>query len=172
MVRYSTKTNYTTVGAMPSWLRLLPLLFVIMGVVILLFGIRQMRQASASQSWPAVSGVITVSALGKHMGNERHDSPTYSADIRYDYMVDDASYVNGAVQFGQVNSSDPSGARAVLKRYAVGQAVEVYYNPANPAQAVLEPGLQGSTWFLPIFGTIFVAVGLLFSYLMWKWRSA
>lgn len=172
MVRYATRTTYAPTGTIPSWLQLLPLVFVITGAVILFFGARQMQQATASQSWPAVAGVVTVSELGKHLGNEENDSTSYSADISYDYVVDDTSYINSAIQFGQVSSSDPSVARTVLKRYEVGQAVQVYYNPANPAQAVLEPGLRGATWFLPIFGASFLIVGLVFSYLMWKWRSA
>ncbi len=172
MVRYSTRTTYMDTGKLPSWLQLLPLLFVITGAVILFFGVRQMQRASASQTWPSVPGVVTVAELGKQIGNDENDSTSYRADISYDYVVDDASYINGAIQFGQVSSSDPSVARAILKRYAVGQAVEVYYNPANPAQAVLEPGMRGATWFLPIFGSIFLLVGFVFTYLVWKARRA
>ena len=172
MVRYATRMTYTDTGKLPSWMQLLPLLFVITGAVILFFGVRQMQRANASQTWPSVPGVVTVAELGKQISNNGNDSTSYRADISYDYVVDDTSYINSAIQFGQVSSSDPSVARAVLKRYEVGKRVDVYYNPANPAQAVLEPGMRGSTWFLPIFGAIFLLAGLLFTYLVWKWRHA
>jgi len=143
MVRYATRTQYAPTGVIPSWVQLLPLVFVITGAVILFFGVRQIQQATASQSWPSVMGVVTVSELGKHTGDDRNDSTTYSADISYDYLVDDVSYINSAIQFGQVSSSDPAVARTVLQRYEVGQTVAVYYNPAKPAQAVMEPGMRG-----------------------------
>lgn len=180
MIRYGTRTTYRNMDGitLPSWLQLLPLVFVITGAVILFFGIRQIQQANASLTWPSVPGVVTVSELGKHISNDDNDSTssttstTYSADITYDYLVDDVSYVSSAIQFGQVSSSDPAVARTVLKQYEVGKAVNVYYNPEKPSQSVLEPGLQGGTWFLPIFGSLFLVVGIVFSYLMLKWRRA
>lgn len=146
-------------GDLLRWLRLLPLLFILVGALIVFFG-RQIMRANASTAWPSVTGVVTISELGKHRGDDRNDSTTYSADISYDYIVNDRDYVNGAVTFGSVQTSDPSLARLVLKRYPVGREVAVYYNPANPRDAVLEPGLHSATWFLPAFGALFFVVGL------------
>lgn len=159
-MRYTANTNAMNVQDIFRWLWLLPLLFVIVGAILVFFGARQLLRADASQSWPSVTGVVTISELGKHLGNDRDDSTTYSADISYDYIVNDRDYVNGTVAFGSVQTSDPSLARLVLKRYPVGQPVTVYYNPANPRDAVLEPGLHGATWFLPIFGALFLVVGV------------
>ena len=164
--KYTTKMKYTTKSKefnaddVIRWLRLLPLVFVLVGGLLLFFGVRQLMRANASQAWPAVTGVVTVAELGKHMCHDRDDTTTYSADISYDYVVNDRTYVNGVVNFGAVQTSDPSTARRVLKRYPVGLQVPVYYNPADPQEAVLEPGLQGGSWFLPIFGTIFLIVGV------------
>lgn len=165
------KTKEQTADTVLRWLLLLPLLFIVAGTLMSFFGVRQFLQAKASTAWPTVTGVITVAELGKQMGNEQDESTTYSADLSYDYLVNDHSYVNGAVSFAGVKSRDPSTARRILKRYPVGKQVTVYYNPDDPQDAVLEPGLRGGSWFLPLFGTLFVAVGVgLFFFLRWIGR--
>lgn len=44
--------------------------------------------------------------------------------------------------------------------YAPTYELNVIYNPVDPQEAVLEPGLNGSSWFLPIFGGVFLVVGV------------
>ena len=166
------KTKELTADTVLRWLLLLPFLFMVAGGVMSFFGVRQLMRAQASTTWPTVTGVVTISELGKQMGNERDESTTYSADISYDYVANDRSYVNGAVSFDGVRSSDPSTARRLLKRYPVGKQVTVYYNPADPQEAVLEPGLTGGSWFLPSFGALFVGVGIaVFFFLRWIGRA-
>jgi hypothetical protein len=75
-------------------------------------------------------------------------------------------YVNGNVHFGSMRSSDPSMARTILQRYPVGKPVTVYYNPARPQQAVLEPGVAGVAWVLPALGLLFATVGSGFTWLV------
>lgn len=159
-MKYPTRSKELDAVNLVRWLRLVPLAFVLVGGLIIFLGTRQIMRATASNAWPNVTGVVTVSELGKHVGHDRDDATTYSADVSYDYVVNDRVYVNGVVNFGSVHTSDPSTARRVLKRYPVGLQVPVYYNPADPQDAVLEPGLDGGSWFLPIFGSVFLLVGV------------
>lgn len=166
------KTKELTTDTVLRWLLLLPLLFVVAGGVMSFLGVRQLMRAQASTSWPTVTGVVTIAELGKQVGNERDTSTTYSTDISYDYVAKDRSYVNSAINFADVNSSDPSAARRILKRYPVGKQVTVYYNPADPQNAVLEPGATGRSWFLPLFGGGFVVAGIaVFFFLRWIRRA-
>ena len=61
--------------------------------------------------------------------------------------------------FGDYGSGNPSRARKIVKRYPVGFEVTVCYDPKEPETCVLEPGVKGQTWFLPLFGSIFCTVG-------------
>ena len=167
-MKANSKPKELTADTVLRWLLLLPLLFIVAGGVMSFFGVRQLMRAQASTTWPTVTGVVMISELGKQMGNERDESTTYSADISYDYVANDRSYVNGAISFDGVISSDPSTARRLLKRYPVGKQVTVYYNPADPQDAVLEPGPTAGSWFLPSFGGSFVVVGIaVFFFLRW-----
>ncbi len=161
MMRISKQTTYHT-NELPGWISLFPLVFVGVGLILLAVGAYQIYRGRQSTQWPTVTGVITVSELGKHVDRDTDTgstSTTYSADISYDYVVDDVAYVNGSVYFGSMQSSDPSTARLVLNRYPVEKRVTVYYNPARPQQAVLEPGIALVAWILPALGLIFATVG-------------
>lgn len=168
MMRVSKRTTLQA-NDLPGWISLFPLVFAGVGLLLMAVGGYQIYRGQQSTQWPTVTGVITVSELGKHVDRNtdtRSTSTTYSADISYDYVVDDVAYVNGNVHFGSMNSSDPSMARAILKRYPVEKRVTVYYNPTRPQQAVLEPGVRVMAWILPAIGLLFATVGSGFTWVV------
>ncbi len=168
MIRVSKRTNYSN-NDLPGWILFFPLLFLGVGLILFTVGAYQIYHGMESTAWPTVRGVITVAELGKHIDRDLDNNSTdttYSADISYDYLVDDQAYVNGSVHFGSMSSSDPSMARAMLQRYPVGKTVTVFYNPERPQQAVLEPGVAGVAWVLPALGLLFAVVGSGFSWLV------
>lgn len=143
----------TVVGCIPT---LLGVVFFAMGSGVLIYGVRNLLLADASRNWPTVKGKVTVSKMGTHRGDK---STTYSADVAYDYTVNGTRYTGDRVTFGSVSTSSTARARRVLNRYPKGKEVTVYYNPEDPEQSVLEPGIHGATWFLPAFGLLFAVVG-------------
>lgn len=172
-MRMQQRRTYQS-SELPKWLTLFPLLFLVVGLILLAIGGRQLYQGEQSKGWPTVQGKIAVAELGKRVDRDNDNSTvstTYSADISYDYIVADVTYINGDVHFGAMSSSDPSAARRLLQRYPVGKVVTVYYNPAQPQQAVLEPGIAGVTWILPGIGLIFAVVGTGFTWGVLRLRS-
>lgn len=168
MIGVSKRIVYSN-NNLPGWVAFFPLIFLGVGLILFAVGAYQINHGMASTKWPTVQGVITVAELGKQLDRDidnNRTSTTYSADISYDYLVDDQPYVNGSVHFGAMKSSDPSVARAMLQRYPVGKSVTVFYNPARPQQAVLEPGVPGVAWVLPALGVLFAVVGSGFTWLV------
>jgi hypothetical protein len=53
-------------------------------------------------------------------------------------------------------------AQSIVDRYPDGATVTVYYNPADPSDAVLERGNTPGIGVLYIIGGIFAVAGLLF----------
>ncbi len=82
-----------------------------------------------SKQWPKVSGII----------NE-FSSITGRFSMRYEYTVNRACYKSSKICF--TNSYVPMNNRSgeFEKKYALNRIVDVFYNPLNPKQAVLEPG--------------------------------
>jgi hypothetical protein len=119
------------------------------------------RQAQAV-SYPTVEGEITRSGVTTH-----HDSDggtTYGADIEYTFRLHGVAYTSDRYRFGQMSSSDRSMAADVVSAHPVGSTVAVFYDPDDPADAILRPGIEGRDLMLALFLTPFnvVMVGLWF----------
>jgi hypothetical protein len=51
--------------------------------------------------------------------------------------------------------------KAAAERYPVGRTVKVYYNPSNPSEAVLEPGLWYGNFIFAGIGVVIIGVAYL-----------
>ena len=93
----------------------------------------ELPQALASPSWPTVEGAETSSKVHRRPGKRR-------LRLSYEYEVRGQTFESHKIAFlGRVFSGPASERR---KRYPSGAKVTVYYNPDNPAVAVLEPGVR------------------------------
>lgn len=132
-------------------------IFFIVGAIVLMWGIASSRSALLSVRWPSVPGTVTVSTIKSSRSSK--GGTTYGANIHYTYSVSAKNYVGTRVTFVDVSTSNSSDARGTLARYPVGKAVNVFYNPNDPADAVLETGFTMGL-LLPLgIGTIFALVG-------------
>jgi hypothetical protein len=137
--------------------------FFLAGAVAVGFGARNVWLAYASERWPNVQGVITVSEIS-------HDDETTGAKISYSYAVDGKPFEGSGVSFGDYSSSDSGHAHAILTKYPKGKQVQVCYQPSNPARSVLEPGFCTGLLLAPLFGMLFLIVPGLVAVLITKVR--
>jgi hypothetical protein len=127
--------------------------------IISLFALRmafaQRSMALAAADWPSVAGVVTQSGLDTFkmrdgIGNlwYRPWHTMFRSRVVYGYQVDGVAYTADRISFGaELSASLPFLVGALTRRYPNGSAVNVFYDPANPAQAVLEPRIFG-LWVL------------------------
>jgi hypothetical protein len=139
-------------------MRLFPWPFILVGTLALFFGVRGLLRGHASTVWPAVPGVIQESSVEYQSSSK---GGTYHARLRYTYVLEGTTHSGSRVAYGDYGSSDPSHAQGIVNRYPAGKAVTVHYMPGSPDESVLEPGIGGSTWFLPLFGFVFATAGIL-----------
>ena len=141
--------------------RIFPLFFLVAGLAVGFFGVKGLINAKASVEWPQDSGEILMSEVDRNSGSSGSggSSTTYHAAIVYSYQIDDVGYESDRVAYGDYGSSDSSHAREIVRRYPVGEEVQVFYHPDDPRTSLLEPGVKLQAWFLPLFGLIFTAVG-------------
>jgi hypothetical protein len=119
------------------------LVFVAVGVGVAFFGVR---------------GQVTQSQVDTH---DSDGTTMYSANVVYEYTVNNRNYVNDRIRFGEGSSSNPRPAHNTVAEYPVGAGVDVYYSPDDPLNAVLEPGTSGfGVWALPGMGGCFALAGL------------
>jgi len=137
--------------------------FLITGLVPIWLAMRTFAKDRAIARWPRAPGRVTVSRVDSHTSTSR-DQDGY--DRRYtlhDPVVHFTYTVGGQELHGDrlarvvVSSSEVPD----LSRYAVGQEVQVFYDPSDPRTAYLEVRRSTGAVILTVFGGIFVAVGLL-----------
>ena len=105
-----------------------------------LAGLRNVWIGLISPSWPRAQGLV-IAADVRRRGVRAQRNYAYE---QYAYNVGGVPYDGSRV------STDLFFVdyRAVLSRYRVNQPVQVYYNPNNPRDALLEPGSLEGIWLV------------------------
>lgn len=108
------------------------------------------------QSWPSVNGTLTHAALGSSTSD---GATTYHAEAHYNYSVLGTSFSNDrvAINSGADNISDfqLDLGNQLEDLFKNNYPVTVFYDPENPADAVLNRDLR---WWLLGFKLIFVVL--------------
>ena len=103
------------------------------------------RAAARTRTWPTVAGQIASSGIHEFHELEQNEHSSrwqtlYRPEVTYNYELAGIRYTGDKVNMGgTVSASTDALARRVAAKYPVGAAVEVHYNPGNPAESVLEP---------------------------------
>ncbi len=125
----------------------------------LTFSLRSIwRHHRAAARFVSTPGVVTVSRVKSQSDS---DSTTYRPVIRYRYRAGGKEYFSQRYAYGTISTNDPRHARKVVARHAPGSSVTVYYDPDNPADAVLRLQAEGIVYLLLLFLQPFVLVGLM-----------
>lgn len=97
------------------------------------------RNARASNDWAFVTGALTELRLwGKRRINgEMVDSENLS--VQYQYEVNGKNFTGSRAAFYTLHYPETID---FAERYPQGSRVSVFYNPQNPAESVIVPGLH------------------------------
>ena len=122
---------------------------VILGVFILFAVLPDIAANYSATGWPKASGIISESKTTGIFSLYRKESY-----ISYRYEVNGRTFTGNRIYFGGGSASG----------YYRGQAIDVYYNPNNHNEAILEIGLRSENLFVLMLGSGLVIVGRL----LWK----
>ncbi len=115
-----------------------------------------------SGHYPAVTGTVTHSEVKSHRGSK--GGTTYQAVIHYRFEVDGQTFTGARLRYNPA-SSDSASARSLVDDHPAGAAVRIFYDPKNPQDSLLFPGITGADYLMVLFLTPFNAVMLGF----WIW---
>lgn len=111
----------------------------------MLFSLLRLRsRMQAAKKWGKVEGVITVSKVDQppaHLSDDLNDAAPI---IRYRYHADGQEFESGQIRIGGQPLTTSVLAGRLAARYPVGARVDVYVDPANKQNALLEPGQQAN----------------------------
>jgi hypothetical protein len=129
------------------------------GCVLLAWGFLNARTAVLSKSWPSVPGVIQTSTVSHQVSYTDGVEHSYSPVLSYDFQLNGRSYSGTRIASVSPSSSSTgeSGCLEILQPYPAGSSVMVYYNPRDPSECLLVPGLHLSNLALPLVGIFVMA---------------
>ncbi len=149
----------------PLWIFIhgLCALFATLGVALLLAGLRDVLRATRSRRWPTTAGVVTSTELLQRRRTVETPSGArpqlhYEARIHYEYTLGHTHVGSSELSLNSTETSSETRARAVLSRYPQGHPIQVSYNPADPTEAVLEPGAHPADFARGLVGFVFLLV--------------
>jgi hypothetical protein len=131
--------------------------------MIWIIGVKRNHQGTAN--WPKVVGRMTyanIAILERETAEGIHR--TFTPVLSYDYAVEGVAYTarkRNVLPAEQATYTDRRRAEMIVARYAAGSVVDVYYNPANPKQALLEVPKPKAHQAVLSYGVTHVVMGAL-----------
>jgi hypothetical protein len=140
--------------------------FLGLAAFMMVMGLALRRQVETAQGWPTTMGTVETAQVESFLSYERKANQSESdgiismrwqryfrPDVVYRYQVDEMDYRGSRISLGgRLYASFDAFARRRVGRYTPGDKVTVYYDPDNPAMAVLEPHANGRSvvWILAL----------------------
>lgn len=135
------------------------LIAVAIGLVVLVWVVTaRQEQARASTEYLAIEGTVLRATITEHLRRRRRPS-SWSVDRAYSYSVAGRTYEGDRSAFATSLYDDRQAAERDLERLPVGSAIEVFYDPADPQQSVLDRSPPGFGGF--VFPAAAIAFGAL-----------
>ena len=142
--------------------RLFPLSFGFGSMIFLGVGLWMINKGMQSENWDKGTATITSSEIEKTESKSKdaqgftQTSISYSVRVKYSYIVEGSNFNGNTVGFGTMSHNERSDAQEELKSYPKGKTIDVYYDPENPSDSVLNKGV-----FWPMYIVIVVMVIIL-----------
>ena len=136
--------------------------FTLLAVALLLlwFFRHSVRRAAESRNWPIVEGSVIETSLKVVQDSQQQ---RFRPLVEYAYRVGDRDYRCSRIQWGGlVDLPSRAAAAKVVGHYQTGKPIKVYYDPRQPAVAVLQPGHAAGIGNIVLIAPIFALFGLFY----------
>jgi hypothetical protein len=130
------------------------------GVILIVSSALQLRFSRATTHWPSVAGKVVRAGIRplETIREKKQKVVLFVPDVAYSYTVNGREHIAATIRPDLQGEPTTFSAERLLERYPLGTNVAVYYNPANPADAVLEPGRNPQTTSLLACGIVLTIV--------------
>ena len=126
---------------------------------VVFYSVRGAVRQHFSESYPHVKGTVISSTVTITHGSKGR--VYYYPQIDYRYTVNGSEYTGSCYRYdNQPNGS--ASAYAIVNSHPPNSTVDVYYNPADPTDTLLSPGVDGQDMFI----SFFISGGILFLWLL------
>jgi hypothetical protein len=130
-----------------------------LGVVLFLVGFFQMKKSRASGSWPSTVGTVQKAEIYSDWDGDPESTSALAIRVEYQFQASGREWTGTRIRFDQIRYASTRQAQKALGNYPVGGPVQVYFDPQNPSECVLEKK-NSAGWVFLIVGAIFVVVAI------------
>ena len=106
--------------------------------------VRSRQRMQAARNWDRVEGIITASEVEQPASHVSDDLNDATPIIRYRYHAGGQDIEGDQVQIDGLPLTTRVLAGRLIARYPVGAHVDVFVDPGNPKNALLEPAAAGN----------------------------
>ena len=133
-------------------------LFMVIGLLATYFLVVQpLINAQAAQQWQMVPAVVTNSEVKSSTDSD--GDTTHRFHLEYEYEIDGRKYQGDRYSFLSGSSSGRSGKQALVDDHPPGKQIDVYVDPNDPTNVVVQRDLTNDIWF-GLIPLVFFIVGL------------
>jgi hypothetical protein len=136
----------------------LSLAFVVISAVLFVYQKKQLALREKSKAWPTAEATITSASTDKRQNSD--NSITHIANLTYAYRVGNRDYQSDRIVFGGNLEGTLQEVTAFMESHAVGTKGPVYYDPKDPANAILNPQDTGNLMLLLLLAFFIGALGI------------
>lgn len=130
------------------------LLFFAVGILIVVLGVRQIRDGLGARSWPRIDAALEKCEVATRVGN---GVITYHVAVQYTYAVAGVRYAGTTLAIGAGGRSDRTPAETAQRRVLAMNRFMIRYNPDQPDMAAIFLSTKGqifSIFFMGVFWLI------------------
>jgi hypothetical protein len=162
--RILANCNQTQIGAVGVvFIVFCLVLAIIIGPLGIYKGIRDALRLNAAKGWPIAKGEVIKSEAIRTSGNQSgpgQNSTVFTPRIRFKYGIDNKEYESDKITWGGTWGSNTGNyCEVMLQAYPVGKKIDVYYNPNNPNDCIIQLRYSFGMAIPWIAGILFVVGG-------------
>lgn len=116
------------------------------------------REGKRSEKWLKVRGKIRDITFRSESDGD--GGFVHIPEVHYFYVADGRVREGKLVWVHSYKGNSLEDAQELVEHYRSGQSVIVYFNPRNPGQSYLEPGIPEIIWQYLIIALIFLSVAI------------
>lgn len=153
-----TPIDTTGTGARrPAAFRFFAVILTAFGLFLILPSQCEIERARQASDWEPRQARITHSEVAQYGGGRAEDLPRYRADIRGVLLDGDRAFEIERIGFARIGTG--SRVREYVRRYPVGEVVQVYVSPENPDRVVLVRDASPTPMYLlQAVGAVLIAI--------------
>lgn len=133
------------------------------------FFVAAARRRRAVGRWVAATATVVESeAVWGTTTHGGRTARTWLARFAYEYEAGGQVHTGRRVAF--YKRCTGSCAQELVARHPVGSRVQIFYDPARPAEAVLDRSFR-ALWLLPFFAVVFAVLAFVFFFKLPAWTA-